>query len=232
MGLLMVIASVALGSITLAENQQANTYARTISISQAQLTAEAVTKAIRNANYPYSATDTPIIEASPYELYFYQGSYSSEGTNQLAVIWLANSTSATISSGSNFEGSSSAPSCIVASPCFLMENIYSYAPTSPPSYPPSYPPSGLTPGPQKVLGSGIVFPGSTNPCGSALSSGGSHLCTSGSGIFQFYDGSLNPATDLSNLLTIGVTLQAQYQVDKPLVSVTSYVQIRNLSSGS
>ena len=76
MGLLMVIAAVALGSITLAENQQANTYARTASISQAQLIAEAVTRAVRNANNVTVPTDTPIIEASPYELYFYQQSYS------------------------------------------------------------------------------------------------------------------------------------------------------------
>ena len=239
MGLLMVIAAVALGSITLAENQQANTYARTASISQAQLIAEAVTRAVRNANNVTVPTDTPIIEASPYELYFYQQSYSNPTNNRISVIWLAGGTVSASAPPSLFETSS--PGCSPTTPCSVQENIYT--PPSSPAYPVAYPPTvmgGFTLFESRNLGNEIVFSNSsptttTNSCSSAAFSAGGSVSTSittGIGIFQFYDGCLNSTSSLLDLQTIGVTLQAQYEVGKPLVSVTSYVQIRNLGIGS
>lgn len=239
MGLLMVIAAVALGSITLAENQQANTYARTASISQAQLIAEAVTRAVRNANNATVSTDTPIIEASPYELYFYQQSYSNPANNRISVIWLAGGTVSASAPPTLFETSS--PGCSPATPCSVQESIYT-SPTSS-AYPVAYPPTvtgGFILFESRNLGNGIVFSNSsptttTNSCSSAVFSAGGSISTSiatGIGIFQFYDGCLNSTSSLLDLQTIGVTLQAQYEVGKPLVSVTSYVQIRNLGIGS
>ncbi len=234
MSLLLVIGSVALATITLSETQQANTYGRTLSIAQAQSIAETMTRAIRNAYSPISSASTPIIEASPYELYFYQQSYSNPGTGQLAVIWLA--PSVTASPPSSFE--TAAPSC----PCSVEEAIYSSSSST------SY---GNLSGTHetKTLGTGITPPeanasgttttslAGTIACSkSTFSVGGSGtittIPTSTSGIFQFYDDCLSTTTNLSNVQTIGVTLQAQYSSSTPLVTVTSYVQIRNLSSGS
>lgn len=237
MGLLMVIAAVALGSITLAENQQANTYARTVSISQAQLIAEAITRAVRNANNVTVPTDTPIIEASPYELYFYQQSYSNPANNRISVIWLAGGTVSASSPPPIFETAN--PGCLPTTPCSVQEIIYT--PPSGSSYPEAYPPkvAGGFSLPRN-LGDGIVFSDSsptttTNSCSSAaFATGGSISASipSGMGIFQFYDGCLNSTSSLIDLQTIGVTLQAQYEAGKPLVSVASYVQIRNLGIGS
>ena len=250
MGLLMVIAAVALGSITLAENQQANTYARTVSISQAQLIAEAVTRAIRNANYTTVPADTPIIAASPYELYFYQQSYSNPINNQLAVIWLAGGSTGVSASSPPTTFETTNPGCLTTSPCSVEEKIYSLTPggtgllansASNTNYLPIGS-SGYLPDPTKNFGTGVVFSSTatTTPtsCSTAIfaanpaSSPSTFTATSGTGIFQLYDGCLNPATGLDDLQTIRVTLQAQYQPNKPLVTITSYVQIRNLSSGS
>ena len=250
MGLLMVIAAVALGSITLAENQQANTYARTVSISQAQLIAEAVTRAIRNANYTTVPADTPIIAASPYELYFYQQSYSNPINNQLAVIWLAGGSTGVSASSPPTTFETTNPGCLTTSPCSVEETIYSLSPggtglSADSASSTNYLPigsSGYLPDPTKNFGTGVVFSSTatTTPtsCSTAIfatnpaSSPSTFTATSGTGIFQLYDGCLNPATGLDDLQTIGVTLQAQYQPNKPLVTITSYVQIRNLSSGS
>ena len=243
LGLLMVIAAVALGSITLAENQQASTYARTVSISQAQLIAEAVTRAVRNANNVTAPADTPIIEASPSELYFYQQSYSNPADNRISVIWLAGGGVSASAPPSAFEGTNAG--CSPTTPCSVQENIYS--PPAGSASPESYPPTtagGFTLLESRNLGNGIVFSNSspattttttTNSCSSAaFSAGGSDSTSipSGIGIFQFYDGCLSSTNSLLDLQTIGVTLQAQYQAGKPLVSVTSYVQIRNLGIGS
>lgn len=239
MGLLMVIAAVALGSITLAENQQANTYARTVSISQAQLIAEAVTRAIRNAENVTVLTDTPIIEASPYELYFYQQSYSNPVNNRISIIWLAGG-SLGVSDSAPPPKFGTDPGCSLSFPCTVEESIYTPPKNS--SYPESYLAAGLTLFESKNLGTGIVFSNSsptttTNSCGSAIFTTGGSVSVSvvggsGPGIFQFYDACLNSTASLQSLQTIGVTLQAQYQSGKPLVSVTNYVQIRNLGSGS
>ncbi len=244
MGLLMVIASVALGSITLAENQQANTYARTVSISQAQLIAEAITRAVRNANNVSVPTDTPVIEASPYELYFYQQSFSSPVDNRISVIWLAGGSSGVGTSNPPAPFEIANPGCAPTTPCSVQENIY--RPPSGSSYPESYPPltaNGFTQLETKSLGNGIVFSNSsptttTNACSSAIFATGGSISislndgSSNYGIFQFYDGCLNAVSTLGGLQTIGITLEAQYQAGKPLVNVTSYVQIRNISSGS
>ena len=218
MAMLGAIFTIGFTAISNFESQQSATYSKLISVSQAQIASDTLSREVRNADSPINQGATPIVLASPLQLEFYQQSCINPNVNRLVDAYLSPAADHNVL----------ATHCTTAVPCSLVEKIFD-------------PATSTTPTSSFVLGDGIVLPTngtstsstSLSQCADQAAPSTTFAQTIGSspGIFQFLDGCLKPTTDLAQIRAIQVNLAAQ-QSGGAQVTLTDLIELRNYGSSN
>ncbi|NNN16715.1 MAG: hypothetical protein HKL82_12800 [Acidimicrobiaceae bacterium] len=218
MAMLGAIFTIGFTAISNFESQQSATYSKLISVSQAQIASDTLSREVRNADSPINQGATPIVLASPLQLEFYQQSYINPNVNRLVDAYLSPAADHNVL----------ATHCTTTVPCSLVEKIFD-------------PATSTTPTSSFVLGDGIVLPTngtstsstSLSQCANQAAPSTTFAQTIGSspGIFQFLDGCLKPTTDLAQIRAIQVNLAAQ-QSGGAQVTLTDLIELRNYGSSN